>query len=229
MKVALIAFAAAGLLTVASVAGCGGTGGTGAVAPINNSVPAHKAVHPNATPTPIQLVLGGTIGDVVFPDGDTATGGQGQSIQGINCRKELLNKFHHHVQLSMFVNGEEIALPKGTGMKNPGHNQFIYHADCFYFLHTHDQTGIIHIEPRTETTYTLKNYFAVWGMPLSTNGFAGYTGQVAVYINGTLQPGLDPTTVTLTPFELITLVIGTPPAWIPNYIFPAGYTLHPND
>lgn len=224
MKVALIALAAAGFLTLASVAGCSGTGGNVAVAPVHNPAPVHKAVTPNATPTPIQLVIGGTIGTVVFPDGDTATGGQGQPIQGINCRKELLNQFHHHVQLSLFVNGQQIALPKGTGMKNPGHNQFIYHAACFYFLHTHDQTGIIHIEPRTDTTYTLKNYFAVWGMPLDANGFAGYSGPVAVYINGTLQPGMDPNTVTLTPFEEITLVIGTPPDWIPAYIFPAGYT-----
>ena len=224
MKVGLVAFASVCVLTLASVAGCSGTGGNGAVAPVGNSAPVKKSVHPMATPTPIQLVLGGTIGTVVFPDDDTATGGQGQSIQGINCRKELLNSFHHHVQLSMFVNGEQIALPKGTGMKDPHNNPFIYHAACFYFLHTHDRTGIIHIEPRTDTTYNLKNYFAVWGMPLSTTGFAGYTGAVSVYINGTLQPGMDPRTVTFSPFEQITLVIGTPPDWIPVYIFPAGYT-----
>jgi len=224
MKVALVAFAAVCIVGVASLAGCGGTGQTPAVSPIGGQAPARHAVTPNATPTPIQLVLGGTIGDVVFPDGDTATGGQGQPIQGINCRKELLNQFHHHVHLSLFVNGEQIALPKGTGMKNPHHNAFIYHADCFYFLHTHDQTGIIHIEPRTQTTFTLKNYFAVWGEPLDTNGFAGYTGTVSVYIDGVLQPGVDPRTVQFTPFEQITLVIGTPPDWIPSYIFPPGYT-----
>jgi len=223
MKVGLVTFAAVSLVALASVVGCSGTGGGVAVAPVTNSAPARHVAVPNATPTPIQLVIGGTIGTVVFPDGDTATGGQGQSIQGINCRKELLNSFHHHVHLSLFVNGEQIALPKGTGMKNPHHNNFIYHADCFYFLHTHDQTGIIHIEPPQDTTFTLKQYFAVWGEPLSINGFAGYTGTVSVYINGVLQPGMDPKTVTFTPFEEITLVIGTPPDWIPNYIFPAGY------
>jgi hypothetical protein len=222
MKVGLIAFVSGCVLALASVAGCSGTGGNVAVAPVNPA-PVNKSVHPMATPTPIQLTLGGTIGTVVFPDGDTATGGQGQGIEHINCRKELLNTFHHHVQLSMFVDGEQIALPKGTGMKNPGHSPFIYHADCFYFLHTHDQTGIIHIEPPKQTTFTLKNYFAVWGEPLSINGFAGYTGSVAVYINGTLQPGMDPNTVTFSPYEEITLVIGTPPAWIPAYLFPPGY------
>jgi hypothetical protein len=225
MKVVIGAVVAACFVAVTSLAGCGGNGGSGALSPIAgpNGHAVLRNTTPTPTPTPIQLVIGGTIGTVTFPDGDTATGGQGQQVQGINCRKALNNLFHHHVQLSLFVNGTQIALPKGTGMKNPGHNSFIYHADCFYFLHTHDQTGIIHIEPPTGTTYTLRNYFAVWGEPLSLNGFAGYTGSVAVYINGTLQPGLDPNSVTFSPYEEITLVIGTPPSWIPAYTFPAGY------
>src|SRR5205807_8212136 len=203
MKVALGAFAGVSLATVALVAGCGGTGGTGAIAPVNNNTPVRQTAAPTPTPTPIQLVLGTTVGTVTFPDGDTASGGQGQQIQGINCRRELLNTFHHHVHLSLFVNGTQLALPKGTGMKNPGHNNFIYHADCFYFLHTHDRTGIIHVEPPTNGTYTLKNYFAIWGEPLSINGFAGFSGTVAVYINGTLQPGMDPKPVAFSPFEQI--------------------------
>ena len=225
MKVAHVAFIAVCFVGVSSLAGCSGAGGGGAIAPVtgakNQSVSHYTS--PTATPTPIQLVIGTTVGTPVFPEGDTATGGQGQQIQGINCRKELLNTYHHHVHLSLFVNGEQIALPRGTGMKNPGTSQFVYHATCFYFLHTHDATGIIHVEPPTNNVFTLKQYFAIWGEPLSTNGFATYSGPVAVYINGTLQPGMDPNTIALTPYEEITLVIGTPPSWIPAYLFPAGY------
>jgi hypothetical protein len=227
MKRPFAIFLAVCFAGVAALAGCGGGSGTGALAPIagSNARSVSRNTTPTPTPTPIQLVLGGIIGTPTFPEGDTTTGGQGQQVQGINCKKALDQpQFHHHVQLSLFVNGAQIALPLGTGMKNPGHHPFIYHADCFYFLHTHDQTGIIHIEPPVQKTYTLKNYFAIWGEPLSVNGFAGYTGAVAVYINGTLQPGMDPNTIQLTPFEMITLVIGQPPAWIPSYIFPPGYT-----
>jgi len=209
-------------VVASAIAGCGGASSSSGVAPIVQPSPT-LAPSPTPTPTPIQLVLGTTVGTDVFPEGDTSSGGQGQGIDGVNCRQALDNQFHHHVHLSMFVNGEQIALPRGTGMKNPNHNNFIYHADCFYFLHTHDETGIIHIEPPDGTTFGLKQYFDIWGEPLSTNGFAGYAGAVAVYIDGTLQPGMDPTTVTFSPFEEITLVIGTPPNWIPEYLFPAGY------
>ena len=224
MKVTLIALVAVCFLSVASVAGCGGTGGGSAVAPVSKGgQSATRQTAPAPTPTPIQLVIGGTIGQVTFPDGDTATGGQGQQVDGINCVGSLNNQFHHHVHLSLFVNGTQIAVPKGTGMKDPGHNSFIYHADCFYALHTHDQTGIIHIEPRTSLTFTLKQWFDLWGEPLSTNGFAGYTGSVAVYLNGVYQPGMDPNTITFSPYLEITLVIGTAPSWIPVYTFPPGY------
>ncbi|HEY7994842.1 MAG TPA: hypothetical protein VID24_11565 [Candidatus Eremiobacteraceae bacterium] len=224
MKISALVFMAAGAVAVATVVGCGGSGTTGgSVVSQPQAAKVSRFTTPTPTPTPIQLVLGATIGTDVFPEGDTASGGSGQQIDRINCRAFLDNQFHHHVQLSMFVNGEQIALPRGTGMKNPGHGKFIYHATCAYFLHTHDETGIIHIEPPTARTFTLKNYFDIWGEPLSTNGFAGYTGAVAVYINGTLQPGMDPNTVTFSPFEEITLVIGTPPSWIPVYLFPPGY------
>lgn len=224
MKIAIIAILAAGFVGVASLAGCGGAGG-GAYAPParDNTRSVSRDTTPTPTPTPIQLVQGGVVGTPTFPEGDTATGGQGQQVAGVNCRQSLNNLYHHHVHLSMFVNGTQIALPRGTGMKNPGTNSFVYHADCFYFLHTHDATGIIHIEPPTGSTYNLHQYFKIWGEPLSTNGFAGFTGPVAVYIDGTLQPGVDPNTVAFSPYEEITLVIGTPPDWIPNYLFPAGY------
>ena len=206
-------------IAIVAAAGCASSSSSG-VAPVPRPSP---TVQPTATPAPIQLVLGTTVGTDTFPEGDAVIGGQGQQVDGIGCRGALDNQFHHHVHLSLFVNGEQIALPRGTGMENPGKNNFIYHATCFYWLHTHDETGIIHIEPPNGDSIGLKQYFDIWGEPLSTNGFAGYTGSVSVYINGTLQPGMDPTTVIFSPFEEITLVIGSPPSWIPVYIFPPGY------
>jgi|SRR5215472_8710492 len=222
MKTSAIVFFAVGAIGVATIVGCAGSSGGGVVAPPQSQQGNHFTV-PTPTPTPIQLSLGEVIGTPVFPEGDTSTGGQGQQIDKINCRAFLNNQYHHHVHLSMFVNGEQIALPRGTGMKNPGKGNFVYHATCAYWLHTHDATGIIHIEPPNGNTYNLKQYFDIWGEPLSTNGFAGYTGAVAVYIDGVLQPGMDPNQVQFSPYEEITLVIGTPPSWIPVYLFPAGY------
>jgi hypothetical protein len=51
--------------------------GSNAVAPTAN---------PSDTPPPIQMYIGTTIGTPTFPEGDTATGGQGHTIDGVfNC------------------------------------------------------------------------------------------------------------------------------------------------
>src|ERR1700704_3817855 len=56
----------------------------------NEVGPGAKAptAQPNDSPAPIQLYIGTTIGTPTFPEGDTATGGQGQTIDGkFNCLK----------------------------------------------------------------------------------------------------------------------------------------------
>jgi hypothetical protein len=49
----------------------------------------------------------------------------------------------------------------------------------------HDHSGIIHIESATVPSqpYTLGEFFAIWGQPLST--VATLTGMVRVYTTGT--------------------------------------------
>ncbi|HKW44874.1 MAG TPA: hypothetical protein VJN22_04395 [Candidatus Eremiobacteraceae bacterium] len=180
------------------------------------------AARPMRAADPIQLVPGTTVGQDVFPEGDTQTGGQGQQVDGINCRKALNSTFHHHVHLSLFVNGVQYAIPRGTGIKNPGKGNFIYHGDCFYFLHTHDATGIIHMEPPKAMTFGLHQYFDEWGMQLSTTNVAGYQGAVTVFVNGT-QENVDPNTIKFNPFDQITLEVGTPVVTPPVYIFPPHY------
>lgn len=215
-------------VSIASLIGCGEQGVV-STPPATNRPPMdsnHRLLMADPTPTPIQLQYGTTVGTVTWPDGDTATGGQGLKVDGtIYCRHELLNKFHHHAHLSIFVDGLQLAVPRGTGMYLPGigNSGFIYHAQCMYYIHAHDRTGIIHIEPPTDQALTLKNWFDVWGRPLNPNQIGDYQGNVAVYVNGTLEPGQDPRTVPLLPYEQITLVIGMPPTWIPSYVFPLGY------
>ena len=205
---------------VIAVAACSSQSAVGPASPVSSQQ--RHTLRPSATSTPIQLVPGTTVGQDVFPEGDTPTGGQGQQVLGISCRRALDGQFHHHVHLSLFVNGVQYAIPRGTGMKNPGKSNFIYHADCFYFLHTHDETGIIHIEPPNGNVFGLHQYFGVWGMPLSTTNVAGYQGEVTVFVNGT-QQNVDPNTLKFHPYDEITLEVGTPVVTPPVYIFPPNY------
>jgi hypothetical protein len=206
-----------GAILVIALAACSGQSS------FNPSVsPQQHAVRQITRSAPIQLVPGTTVGQDVFPEGDSATGGQGQQVDGVNCRKALSSIYHHHVHLSLFVSGVQYAIPRGTGMKNPGKSNFIYHADCFYFLHTHDETGIIHIEPPNGNVFGLHQYFGEWGMPLSTTNVAGYQGAVTVFVNG-VQQNVDPNTLKFHPYDQITLEVGTPLVTPPVYIFPPNY------
>jgi hypothetical protein len=183
------------------------------------------AANPNDSPAPIQLVMGTTVGTPTFPEGDTATGGQGQTIDGtLNCLKTVGGPGHHHAHISLFVDGQQLAIPRGIGMFQPDHNNFIYHQTCLYFLHTHDDTGIVHMEPRVgQGSFKLGNVFDMWGEPLTSSNVAGYTGQQTIIVDGVTYTG-NPRLIQLAPYMQITLEVGTPlPGPPPTYLFPANY------
>ena len=104
-------------------------------------------------------------------------------------------------------------------------------STCLYWLHTHDTTGVIHIEaPKAQAnhTFTLGDFFNVLNKPLSTTRVADLTltgdQKLVIYIDGKAQPdGTDPRLIPLKNHELIVLEI-TPPTVDPppSYTFPAG-------
>lgn len=166
--------------------------------------------------TKIPLQPGDMIGVNTFPDGDTQSGGQGQKIDNLlECHGFINSTFHIHVHLSIFdPTGAQIMVPWGIGIVAPytfdRDSDEIAQGTCFYNLHTHDRSGVIHDEAKTDLGLTLGNVFDVWGMPLSTTNVAGYTGTVWVKI---VKPGvnmpwsdtIDPRTIVLTDKEQVTL------------------------
>lgn len=223
-------FLCAAIAGVIVLAGCSANSSAVATLPQSSGhVPASQPMDvSDPSPTPIQLVTGGIVGTPTWPEGDTATGGQGQYIAGFNCLKQLGEPYHHHVHLSIFVNGAQLAVPLGIGMENPGHapQGFVYHQTCLYWLHTHDQTGILHMEspqPPSPTLFNLGNFFRLWGEPFSNTQLAQFTGTVAVYDNGMLLTQYaDVRQVPLNPGDDLTIVIGTVPDEIPSYTLPAS-------
>lgn len=71
-----------------------------------------------------------------------------------------------------------------------------YATECFYRMHAHDATGVIHQEdpndvgtptPPTGTKFTLGQWFAVWGVVATPTTFQAGTQQwpiQAIYWNG---------------------------------------------
>lgn len=58
------------------------------------------------------------------------------------------SNYHVHAFVGIIVNGKQIALPDGLGMKSPGADSggVTSTASCFYYLHTHEASGVVHIE-----------------------------------------------------------------------------------
>lgn len=115
-------------------------------------------------------------------------------MDGIPCVTAMPNAYHVHAFIGMIVDGAQVALPDGAGMKGPGADGTFYgvqnwteYASCYYYLHTHDASGVVHIEspqnaPVTASLYTLGNFFDVWGMPLSSSQVGPYAGNVIAYV-----------------------------------------------
>ena len=82
--------------------------------------------------------------------GDTASGGQGQDVDGIKCETHEQVAYHVHAHLPILLNGQEQLVSQQIGIPPGGP----LGPKCYYWLHTHDTTGIIHIESPTQAKYT---------------------------------------------------------------------------
>jgi hypothetical protein len=178
---------------------------------------------PNASSKPIQISDGENLGKkfskAKFPD--TAQGGRGQTVDGIGCGAMEYSTLHVHSHVAIFYDGKQMQVPQYIGFApNPA-------GGCLYWIHTHDGSGIIHLEapdlsPPQGGPYTLGMLFDIWGQPLQRDDVAGLTGLVTAYVNGEKYDG-DLRAIALRAHQQIVLEIGTPSVPPPNYAFP------PND
>jgi hypothetical protein len=148
-------------------------------------------------------------------------------VDGISCSSTEQLVFHIHVHLAVYVTGALELLPPGVGIGPPLQFQqtsagsFVGGGSCFSWLHTHDSSGIIHIESPIQRVYTLGNFFDIWGQPLSATQVGPAMGAVTATVNGTPFTG-SPRDIPLNAHNVIQLDVGsTTPAPQP-YSFPAG-------
>ena len=122
---------------------------------------------------------------------------------------------HIHQHLDLFVDGRKVTVPANVGIDPSG--AFI--SD----LHTHDTTGIVHVESPTEQQFTLGQFFAVWAVPLSATQIGSLKGErVRTWVDG--KPvNADPTRIILAAHQEIVLAYGAAPKTVPSkYDFPEG-------
>jgi hypothetical protein len=204
------------LLTVVLVAGCGGssssktttagtTGGDGLA--LGPAFPGIAAL-PGAQAGPPWTAGANQLQLRLRKIGLPALGAEGQAL-------------HIHEHLDVFVRGREQTVPANVGI-DPG-GAFISP------LHTHDTTGVLHVESPTVESFSLGQFFAVWGVPLSATRLGGLrTGggsELRAWVDGKPVTG-DPTRIVLDAHQEIVLAYGTAgqmPKKVPaSYDFPAG-------
>jgi hypothetical protein len=147
-------------------------------------------------------------------------------INGISCDALESTIVHIHVHLAIFVNGDEQQIPFGIGIGQPwqvsdsDEGPFVDDGSCFYWIHTHTEDGIIHIESPVRRRFTLGDFFAIWQMSLSATQVGPAQGQVITYVNGQ-RDSTNPPDIPLLPHERIQLNVGpdVPPY---QFDFPPG-------
>jgi hypothetical protein len=138
-----------------------------------------------------------------------------KSIDGIKCEGMERMVFHIHVHLVVVVNGKFRVIPYGIGIGPPlrGENTkagaFVTQGSCFSWIHTHAADGIIHLEGPAQRTYTLGEFFDIWGQPLSGNQVGPTRGKVTAIVNGRVYTG-NPRQIPLLRHSQIQLEVGTP-------------------
>jgi hypothetical protein len=128
---------------------------------------------------------------------------------------------HTHEHLDVFVHGTRVTVPATIGIDPAG--QFIAP------LHTHDASGVIHVESPTQRAFSLGQFFDVWGV-LFTRDCVGSlcssgADHLRVYVDGQEAAG-DPRRLELFSHEQIVVTYGTDaelPSPIPDsFGFPLG-------
>ncbi len=140
----------------------------------------------------------------------------GSPIGGFNCVINPPQPLSFHTHLSILVNNEPLTIPRylGASRRPPTH--------CFYTIHTHEESGLIHVTPAAPGVFTLGQLFQIWRQPLSNTNVAGFTGMpVEIFVTDdgvvTRVDEADWSNIELLDHREITIGIGTPLEEIPNF------------
>jgi hypothetical protein len=162
IAVVLAAAAIAGIAIVATSGG-GGSSDVGQTYS-RNSVPAGAEVGAQTTPPPWRP--------------EYAHLAQRLKAMGLPGLSEEV--FHIHFLLHVYVDRRPVTVPADVGLDQS--------TGTFSPLHTHDTSGIVHIEADRTYPFTIGQFFAVWGVRFANDRLGPYESgggeQLQVYVNG---------------------------------------------
>lgn len=128
---------------------------------------------------------------------------------------------HIHSHLSVTVDGAKVEVPALLGIDEQ--------AASISPLHTHDQSGIVHVESPVKASFTLGQVFTEWDVALASGRIGSYSAAsgdtVTTFVGGKPVTG-DPAAITLADHEDIDIVVtksGEQPTAPAAFTWPAGY------
>jgi len=128
---------------------------------------------------------------------------------------------HVHSHLSITVDGEPVTVPGDIG-----HDSGTKFAAP---IHTHDTSGIVHVESPRRESFVLGQLFTEWGVHLDQSGVGDLGGDdgrtLTVFVDGSRYGG-DPAGIRLSDFEDVALVLapaGEAVTAPPAFTWPADY------
>lgn len=139
----------------------------------------------------------------------------GDAVDGIACERSEQVLLHIHARVTVYVDGRPRRIPYGIGIGPPREvaptprGAFVIGGGCFAWLHTHAADGIVHIESPVRRTFTLGNFFDVWGQPLSASRVGPARGHVVAYVDGKVWRG-SPRSIPLRAHAQVQLDVGRP-------------------
>ena len=141
---------------------------------------------------------------------------------GLPMLSEEKLEVHYHAHLDIIVRGKKVPVPANIGIDT--------RQGKITALHTHDTSGVIHIESERDAPFYLGQLFAEWGQALLPSSQVGPVvmqrgEELRVYENGKRVPG-DPAQLRLTPHAEIVVWLGDAsdanPKIPTSYTFPEG-------
>jgi hypothetical protein len=100
------------------------------------------------------------------------------NVPCIDPKLPIPEEYHIHPHLAIIINGTSTPIPANIGLD----------LQCNRVIHTHDQSGEIHIEPNTSSTFTLGDFFSVWGVVFNPYRIGDFTTdaehEIIMTVNG---------------------------------------------
>jgi hypothetical protein len=142
--------------------------------------------------------------------------GDGVRPNGIGCSSSPQTVVRARAHLDVFADGRPVTVPEGIGVLRT----------CAYWVRTEHAGGIITIGSPERRSFTLGDFFDIWGAPLTPTRALSFRvsgrRQLRAFVDGAPVSG-NPRAIRLEDGRQIALVIGRRPRVVPSrFPFPRG-------